>query len=109
MMGSIDSNRVNKARLVRVLLAGTAISAAATLPAAAQTAAWAPGGSDYNLSTNGTPNPVPRGPPGVAVFDGPNKPSLTFSAPSTTVSPWNLNPTAPAYNFPIAGGQSLTF
>jgi autotransporter-associated beta strand protein len=109
MMGSIDSNRVNKARLVRVLLAGTAISAAATLPAAAQTAAWAPGGSDYNLSTNWSPNTVPLGPTGVAVFDVANKTSLTFSAPSTTVSTWNFNSTAPAYNFLIAGGQSLTF
>src|SRR4051812_31891049 len=110
MMRSIDSNRVNKARLMRVLLAGTAISAAATLQAAAQLATWSltPGSSDYNLSTNWNPNTVP-GPTGTAVFDVTGRNSVTFSAASTVVSLWNFNSTAPAYNFGIAGGKSLKF
>ena len=107
-MRSIDSNRVNKARLIRALLAGTAISAAGTLPAAAQNATWSAGSSDYNLSTNWVPNTVP-GPTGIAVFDVTGRNSVTFSAASTVVSLWNFNSTAPAYNFGIAGGQSLKF
>ena len=54
--------RVNQARLMRALLAGTAISAAMPLPAVAQTwvggTAGAP--SDYNTAGNWSTNLVPN-------------------------------------------------
>ena len=51
----------NQARLMRALLAGTALSAFATLPAAAQDATWSatPGTGDYRTAANWNPATIP--------------------------------------------------
>jgi hypothetical protein len=62
-MRSMYSRRGNHARRMRALLAGTAISAAATLPAAAQNATWlvTPGTNNYNTAANWNSAAVPTG------------------------------------------------
>jgi hypothetical protein len=101
----------NQVRLMRALLAGTAISAFATLPAAAQNATWlgnpTPGGDNYNAAANWNPG-IP-GATGTATFGASSTTSLTFSALNTTVGTWAFAGNAPAYNFTIGAGQTLNF
>jgi autotransporter-associated beta strand protein len=110
-MRSIDGRGYgsgNQARLMRALLAGTALSAFATLPAAAQNATWSanPGTSNYNLFTNWNPATVP-GATGTATFGNSSITALTISA-DTTVARWIFGGTA-AYTFAIAPAKTLTF
>src|SRR5689334_23232510 len=102
-MRSIDSSTGNLARGMRALLAGTAISAAATLPAAAQNANWlaAPGTGDFNTAANWSAG-VPTG---VAVFNGSTITALSFSA-DTTVGAWSFG--SPA-NYTFTNAHTLTF
>jgi hypothetical protein len=100
----------NQARLMRALLAGTAISAFATLPAAALDAIWsaAPGTGVYNTNANWNPAAAPDA-TGTATFGNSSTTNLTFSALNTTVSKWAFAGTAPAYGFTIGATQTLTF
>jgi autotransporter-associated beta strand protein len=84
-------------RRMRPLLAGVAVVAAMTLPAAAQDATWLanPGTGDFNTATNWTPATVPTG---TAFFGVSNTTALTFSA-GTAVGGWTFNPGASAYTF----------
>jgi autotransporter-associated beta strand protein len=100
-MRSIDSSAGNLARGMRVLLAGTAISVAATLPAAAQNATWNGGTTDYNLATNWSTGAAPSG---IATFAGAT-PGLSFSA-DATVGEWVFN--SPA-NYTFTNDHTLTF
>src|SRR3981189_433754 len=91
-MRSIDGRghgSSNHARLMRALLAGTAISAFATLPAAALDAIWsaAPGTGVYNTNANWNPATTPSA-TGTATFGASAITALTFSALNTTVSKW---------------------
>jgi autotransporter-associated beta strand protein len=99
----------NQARLMRALLAGTALSAFATLPAAAQNATWlaTPGTNDYNTAANWTGATVP-GATGTATFDTSTKTFLTVSA-DTTVAKWVFAGTAPDYAFAIGATKTLNF
>jgi uncharacterized protein with beta-barrel porin domain len=102
-MRSIDSSTGNLARGMRALLAGTAISAAATLPAAAQNANWlaAPSTGDFNTAANWSAG-VPTG---VAAFNGSTITALSFSA-DTTVGAWSFG--SPA-NYTFTNAHTLTF
>jgi autotransporter-associated beta strand protein len=92
---------------MRALFAGTAISAAATLPAAAQNATWLanPGTNNYNTAANWNPAAVPTG---TATFGNSNRTALSISA-NTTLNAWKFNIGAPAYSFNIGTGIGLTF
>src|SRR5438045_1627482 len=81
----------NRARRIRALLAGTALSALTTLPAAAQNATWlnaatftgpVAGTFDYDAAGNwtvGTPVALTNGPTGTATFNGSTTRALSFS------------------------------
>jgi autotransporter-associated beta strand protein len=104
-MRSIDSSAGNLARRMRALLAGTAISAAATLPAVAADATWllSPGTGDFNTAANWTPAAVPTG---IATFGVSNTTALSFSA-DTTVGAWRFG--AGASNYTFTNGHTLNF
>jgi autotransporter-associated beta strand protein len=109
-MRSIDGQqhgRGNQARRMRALLAGTAISAFATLPAAAQTWLASPGTSDYNTAANWNPAAVP-GATGTANFGASSRTDLTVSD-DTLVANWAFAGTAPAYTFTIDATKTLSF
>src|SRR4051794_22909144 len=97
-MRSIDGRGqvgFNYARWVRALLAGTAISAAATLPAAAGDATWTGVVSgDFNTAGNWAPAGQPNG---IATFGAAPIIALTFSA-DATFGGWTFN-AAPPYTF----------
>ena len=111
-MRSIDgrgNGSGNQARLMRALLAGTAISAFATLPAAAQDATWLGATSgDYRTAANWNPATIP-GIIDTATFGASGTTDLTFSVLNTTVGAWAFAGTAPAYRFTIGGPQRLQF
>ena len=99
----------NQARLMRALLAGTALSAFATLPAAAQNATWLGATSgDYRTVANWNPATIP-GIIDTATFGASSRTDLTFSVLNTTVGAWAFAGTAPAYRFTIDGPQRLQF
>jgi autotransporter-associated beta strand protein len=95
----------NRARRMRALLAGTALSALTALPAAAQDATWLlnPGTGNFNTAANWTPAAVPTG---VATFGVSNTTAVSFSA-STIVGAWTFN--AGASNYTFTNANALTF
>src|SRR5437868_4836035 len=94
----------NRARRIRALLAGTALSALTTLPAAAQNATWNLNGTgNFNTAANWTPAAVPTG---LATFGVSNATAVSFSA-NTTVGAWTFG--AGASNYTFTNSQSLTF
>ncbi|MDP2408912.1 MAG: autotransporter domain-containing protein [Pseudolabrys sp.] len=88
-----------------VLLASTALSLAAILPAAAQDATWlaSPGTADFNTGANWSTGAVPTG---TASFDTSSQTALTFSA-DASFDGWTFNAGASAYTF--ANNHVLTF
>jgi len=108
----------NRARRIRALLAGTALSALTTLPAAAQNATWLNpatvagptlGTFDYDAAANwtpGTPVALTNGPTGTATFGVSTTAALSFSA-NTTVGAWTFN--AGASNYTFTNAHVLTF
>ena len=101
--GKQDSRRRRRGRASRAqsllarLLAGTALVAAAALPAVAQDATWlaTPGTGDFNTGANWNTATVPTG---TAFFDASTITGLSFSA-NTTVGGFTFNAGASAYTF----------
>jgi autotransporter-associated beta strand protein len=103
----------NRARRIRALLAGTALSALTTLPAAAIDATWLGplaavpgplvGTLDFDAPANWAPGSVPTG---IATFGGSGTPALSFST-NTTVGAWTFN--ASASNYTFTNANALTF
>jgi autotransporter-associated beta strand protein len=104
-MRSIDSGTGNLARRMRVLLASTAISVAAALPAlaAAGDGTWlaAPATGDFNTATNWNPAAVPTN---TAIFNASSITALSFSA-DTTVSALSF---AGSANYTFTNAHNLT-
>jgi len=95
----------NQARLMRALLAGTALSAFATLPAAAQNTTWTGAFSGaYTNGANWTAN-VPAS-TDTANFGTSINTSLSISSASA-VKQWIFSNVAPNYDFDV--DQNLTF
>src|SRR4051812_32431605 len=96
---------------MRALLAGTAISAAMSLPAAAQDATWSPplgAGNLYNTGSNWSTGTVPgTSPTDVATFGASNATTVSLSG-NTSIGGWTFSPGAPAYTFDI-NGNTLGF
>lgn len=92
-------------RLRAVLLASTALSLAAILPAAAQDATWlaTPGSGDFNTGANWSSGAVPTG---TASFDTSSQTALTFSA-DAFLGGWTFN--AGASNYTFANSQTIVF
>lgn len=94
---------------MRRALVATSALMAMTLPAAAQDATWNLNGTgDFNTSGNWTPNAVPTG----TAFFGTSNPaqnSVSFSASTTAIGSWTLNPGASNYNFVIGSSFTVTF
>src|SRR5438067_2269996 len=93
----------NRARRIRALLAGTALSALTTLPAAAQNATWnnvatvagpVLGTFDFDAGLNWVGNVVPTG---IATFDASTTRDLSFLT-NTTIGAWTFT-----------GSQAYTF
>jgi autotransporter-associated beta strand protein len=107
---AIDRVRVrvpHRQRRLAVLMATTALAAAALAPPAAhaQDATWlaAPGSGDFNTASNWTPAQVPTG---TAFFGTSNVTSLSFSA-NTTIGGFTFNAGASDYAF--SNGLGLAF
>jgi len=117
-IGKAGRGASNRARRIRALLAGTALSALTTLPAAAQNATWlnpAPipgpvlGTRDFDDAANwtvGTPVALTNGPTGTATFGVSTTTDLSFST-DTTVGAWTFG--AGASNYTFTNGQTLAF
>jgi autotransporter-associated beta strand protein len=103
-MRSIGSSTGTLARGMRVLLAGTAISVAATLPVMAGNGNWlaAPATGDFNTAANWAPAAVPTN---VAVFNASSITALSFSA-DTTVGALSFSGSA---NYTLTNAHNLTF
>jgi autotransporter-associated beta strand protein len=96
---------MRRGSLRSVLLATSALMAAA-VPATAQNAAWnSTGTGDFNTASNWTPNTVPTG---TASFGTSIQNNVSFSA-STTIGGWTLAPGASNYNFTIGSTFVVTF
>lgn len=97
----------DRQRCLAVLMATTALVAAAHAPPAAhaQDATWlaAPGSGDFNTASNWTPPQVPTG---TAFFGASNVTDLLFSA-DTTIGGFTFN--AGASNYTFTNGVILTF
>src|SRR4051812_1571192 len=85
----------NRARRMRALLAGTALSALTALPAAAQDATWKSGAAvagpvagtfDFDAALNWTGG-VPTG---IATFNAATSNAISFSA-NTNIGAWTFN------------------
>src|SRR5436305_7970764 len=94
----------NRARRIRALLAGTALSALTTLPAAAQDATWrnpatvvgpVVGTRDFDAGLNWVGNVAPTG---IATFDASTTRALSFIT-NTTVGAWTFTTNALDYTF----------
>src|SRR3954453_8422637 len=117
-IGKAGRGASNRARRIRALLAGTALSALTTLPAAAQNATGlnpAPipgpvlGTRDFDDAANwtvGTPVALTNGPTGTATFGVSTTTDLSFST-DTTVGAWTFG--AGASNYTFTNGQTLAF
>jgi hypothetical protein len=102
----------NRARRIRALLAGTALSALTVLPAAAQNATWkdpatvpgpVPLTFDFDAGANWVGGLVPTG---TATFDAATKRDLSFSI-DTVVDGWTF--TTGALNYTFTNGHILSF
>jgi autotransporter-associated beta strand protein len=89
-----------------VLLASSAMIAAAALPAAALDATWKLDGTgDFNDNANWTP----AQPDGTAFFGVSNQKDVSFSGVATFIDGWTFNAGASNYTFNLSSGQSLDF
>jgi autotransporter-associated beta strand protein len=102
----VAKRRARRGRMQTLLLASSALIAAA-LPAAAQDATWNLNGTgDYNTGANWTPNTVPTG---TASFGTSNQNNVSFSSAFSSVGGWTLNAGASNYTFTIGNAQVVQF